>query len=432
MKHLRTWLSISLWLCAACLNSACQGLPETATGGRADAGSSILITFPRGEEHEADLINSFSHGYHRGSYGSAPSTRQLVARVTRDYPITERSGWTIGSLDVYCGLFDVAPDADVEQLLRQLATDRRVESVQPLYQYTTESDTGYNDPYFELQYGRAGPFILSLHQWSTGKGIDVAVIDTGVDSRHPDLRQQIVETQVLIEDPAQLTEPEIHGTAMAGIIAARANNRSGIVGIAPEARIHALQACRQVNNGSSLALCDSFTLARALSFAIDRGVDIINLSLSGPRDPLITRLVAASLSRGQVLVAADPGAGEQRYPALLPGVIAVREEEEIGGHAGESSDALVVLAPRNQILSTGPGGSYDFYSGSSAATAIVSGLTALLLQSEQPMSSEGRVVWLNGAMRRNIGPAPAAIASSPLAGPAGPVERQPTTRPLEF
>lgn len=432
MKRLLTWLRISLWLGAVCLNSACQGLPENATVGREDAQSSILITFARGEEHEANLINSFSQGYHRGSYGGSPSTRQLVARLTRDYPISERAGWIIGALDVYCGLFEVAPDTDIDQLLRQLATDHRVESVQPLYHYTTEMDTGYNDPYFELQYGRATPFILSLHQWSTGKGIDVAVIDTGVDTRHPDLRQQIAETKIFTEAPARPTGPGIHGTAMAGIIAARANNGSGIVGIAPEARIHAFQACRQVENDSSLALCDSFTLARALSFAIDRRVDVINLSLSGPRDPLITRLVAAALSQGQVLAAADPGSGEQRYPALLPGVIAVRQEEEGGAHAVSGTGALVVLAPRNQILSTGPGGRYDFYSGSSAATAIVSGLMALLLQSEPQLSSEGRVAWLNGAMRRDIGPAPATIAPSPLAGPAGPGERRPTTGLLEF
>lgn len=397
-----------------CCNAACQNLSDSDLGDNSSEPQQVLITFVQGKKGETSLLNSFRPGYHRSDYGGALSTRLLVAGVLGDYALDERSGWVIDTLGLYCGLFDVAPGIDVEGLLRELNSDPRIESAQHLYHYVTRADSGYDDPYFELQYGSASPYILRLHEWSTGKGVQVAVIDTGIDTRHPDLRQQIVASHQFVVADGRSAGANIHGTAMAGIIAARANNGSGIVGIAPNARIHALQACRQVTTNSSLAYCDSFSLARALDFAIEARTDIINLSLSGPRDPLVTRLVEVALSRGQVVAAADPGAGEQRYPARLRGVIAVRESDGGSPSPAADSDELVVLAPRRELLSTGPGGRYDFYSGSSAATAVVSGLTALLLERKEHMSSEGRVAWLNEAMRREIGPA-TGVSSRPHA-----------------
>jgi len=346
----------------------------------------------------------------------------------------EQAGWAIQSLGVYCGLFTAAADADVQALLKQLEADERVESSQLLLEYHTRGKSEYNDPYFELQYGHARPFILDLHQWSTGKGVHVALIDTGVDARHPDLREQIAETRVFlaVDEPSGI--PDIHGTAVAGIIAAQADNGSGIVGLAPDARVHALKACHQIAQHSSLARCDSFTLARALSFAIDRGMDVINLSLSGPRDPLVSRLIEVALTQGQIVAAADPGPGSDRYPAQLEGVIAVREDYDREDIADTAANTLVVYAPRTEILSTGPGGGYDFYSGSSVATAIVSGLTALLLQGKAEMSPDRRVAWLNQAMRMEIGTAVsgAVRSRSPVTDTAATTEHATPAALLQF
>jgi len=177
-----------------------------------------------------------------------------------------------------------------------------------------------------LQYKHNAAFVRELHRWSTGQGIDAAIIDTGIDRHHPELQQQITQAHNFVGDSKEQFNKDIHVTAVAGIIAAQANNHHGIVGLAPDAKLWALKACWQLERQSSSARCNSFTLASALSFAIDKDVDIINISLAGPSDPLIARLVAAAIDSGIIVVAADPVITNERFPAKLKGVIAVREK----------------------------------------------------------------------------------------------------------
>lgn len=403
----------------ACLLAACQSAPGAVAIQEESDAPRILITVVLGETHEAGVLNSFSGGYYRGNYGPPLSTRQQLQAIERDYPVREVAGWAIDSLAVYCGLYQTDPEADVDSLLRELAADPRVESSQLLHHYRTRAEPSYNDPYFDLQYGRARDFILGLHRQATGEGVDVAIIDTGLDAHHPELQPQVASEHVFLLGDSGDRHHDIHGTAVAGIIAAAANNGLGIVGLAPGARIHSLQACRQVDRNSSLAQCDSFTVARALDFAIDHEYQVINLSLSGPEDPLVARLVAAALARNQVIAAADPGVGHDRFPAMLPGVLAVSVDLDTATDTTPEDHPLVVRTPGNRLLSTGPGGGYDYFSGSSMATALVSGLTALSLQSESDISTERRAAWLNEIIRQGLSPAaqraPLAV-TSPRAG----------------
>ncbi len=89
-----------------------------------------------------------------------------------------------------------------------------------------------------------------------------------------------------------------HGTEIAGVIAAVANNREGIVGVAPEARLLVFKACWQARADDDAALCNSFTLARALVAALDAHAQVVNLSLAGPEDPLLSDLIREGLRRG--------------------------------------------------------------------------------------------------------------------------------------
>src|SRR4029079_15204987 len=163
--------------------------------------------------------------------------------------------------------------------------------------------------------------------------------------------------------------PEQHGTAVAGIIAAKADNRVGIAGVAPGARLLGLRACWQ--HGPS-ATCDTLSLAKALYFAVENHPDVINLSLSGPDARLLHEILNIAYARGIAVVAAfDPKLPGGGFPASLPGVIGVSDTPV----AGTRND--VYAAPGRDIPTTQPGGRWFLVNGSSFAAAHVSGLLAL-------------------------------------------------------
>jgi subtilisin family serine protease len=177
---------------------------------------------------------------------------------------------------------------------------------------------------------------------------------------------------------------------VAGVIAANPNNGRGIIGVAPGAKILALKACWQEGAAhpgtpASVSVCNSLTLAQALTVAIDSHAQVINLSLSGPPDPLLTQLVEYLLKHGAIVVGAMPPNGDGRaFPVGVPQVIAA----DVAG-SGSNSPA-VIRAPGRDVLTLAPGGHYDFKSGSSFSTAYVSGIAALLLAVD-PQLDAGQV-----------------------------------------
>jgi len=163
----------------------------------------------------------------------------------------------------------------------------------------------------------------------------------------------------------------MHGTAVAGIIVAQADNGIGIVGVAPQARVLALRACWQ--QAGEATLCSSLSLAQALQFAITHDAQVINLSLSGPPDALLARLLDIALGRGIAVVAAvDRGAVGGGFPAAHRGVVAVADTPSL------PAAAAAVIAPGRDIPTTVIGARWALVSGSSYAAAHVSGLLALL------------------------------------------------------
>jgi subtilisin family serine protease len=237
--------------------------------------------------------------------------------------------------------------------------------------FETRSET-YNDPYVGLQSGFRQLDVADAHGLSRGDGVRVAVIDTGVDVSHPDLAKRVVATRDFVEGTPDQFRRDRHGTEVAGVIGALANNHLGIVGVAPGVRLIALKACWQLAEDSDNARCNSFTLAKALSAAIDLKSQVVNLSLGGPSDPLLAQLVAAGIERGVIFVGAASGAGPG-FPQDVPGVLAVSASES-GASVGRR-----LHAPGREILTLLPRGHYDFASGSSLAVAHVTGTVALML-----------------------------------------------------
>jgi subtilisin family serine protease len=202
-----------------------------------------------------------------------------------------------------------------------------------------------------------------------------------VELDHPDLNGRIVLARNFVDGRDGVVE--LHGTAVAGIIGARADNRVGIVGVAPASQLMTLRACWQVAGDQSAAVCSSFTLAKALQFAIDNNAKVINLSLGGPRDRLLERLLAIAASRGAVVVvAADPRFADGGFPASLPGVLAVAADDV------HDASETIYLAPGRDIPTTLPGRRWGLVGGSSYAAAQVAGLVALLVDIAPEQSTQ--------------------------------------------
>ena len=303
--------------------------------------------------------------------------------LEQTYRLRRIYAWTMVSLGEQCVVFEIPRSHSVDEILRRLRADPLVGTAQPIATFDTLSDdASYNDPYARLQRSIQALTLGKAHRWATGKGVRVAVIDTGVDVDHPDLRGRITRVQNFVERGEQGFTTDIHGTAVAGVIAAATNNEVGIVGVAPQAEIFALKACWPKAPGTREAVCDSYTLARAVDFAIAQGAQVLNFSLGGPHDPLLARLIGAALQRGMVVVAADPGDGRRSFPASLQGVIGVLGADQAVDAAHPRGSPSELGAPSADILTTVPHGSYDFFSGSSLAAAQVSGVAALLLERE--------------------------------------------------
>lgn len=337
----------------------------------------------------------------------------LTQALASEYRLALVADWPLGALDLHCLVLRAGADADMADLNRRIASDPRVDAVQAMNSFAVLAGGG--DPLTDLQRGLDEANARRAHSLATGRGVRVGLIDTGVDASHPDLRDRIAIVQdftgpamggatgITTVTPAMAPQstPERHGTALAGVVAAERNNGQGIVGVAPEAQLLGLRACWQQPGGADRGMCNSFTLARALHFAVVARPGVLNLSLQGPEDPLLSRLLLRAIANGTTVVAAYDYRRPGSFPASLPGVIAVAEPAA----AGLNPPPGLLSAPGVDILSTAPGGSYVFMTGSSIAAAHVSGAAALLLE-VAPNASPARIAALLRASSR-----PGAIGS---------------------
>ena len=317
------------------------------------------------------------------AYGPTSRAQQVLRSVERDYGLREITAWPIEPLHMHCAVLELSRSSDRAAVLAALTEDKRVRIAQPLQTFTTQTAV-YDDPYVGLQRGFQQMDVPGAHMWSRGEAVRVAIIDTGADIEHPDLRGIVVEVGNFVDSDTAQFRRDRHGTELAGIIAAVANNGEGIVGIAPAARLSVFKACWQLRDDADAARCNSFTLAQALTAALVARVQIVNLSLSGPDDPLLRELISEGLRRGILFIGAAPTGDAQRGRGLLAleGVIEVTD----GGIQGGVGTPL--HAPGREILTLLPGGHYDFASGISLSTAHVTGTVALLLARNPRLTGE--------------------------------------------
>lgn len=297
-----------------------------------------------------------------------PRYSEFLDGLNTRYGLKRVANWPLTTIDVFCVVFEVQESDNREAVVAALRLEPGVETAQIVQAFESQSQE-YDDPYLSMQHGVHSIQAIRSHQWSRGKGVRVAVIDTGMDNTHPDLLSSSEATRNFVDNNDVEFRADTHGTAVGGVIAADTDNATGMVGIAPDATLLALKACWQSRDDGSKARCNSLTLAKALNYSIQQQVDIINLSLTGPPDPLLERLVLQALAQDIVVVGAKPSHEEEAFPVSVKGTIAV---------AMPSIASQSISAPGRSVLSTSPNGQYEFFSGSSFSTAHITGLAALI------------------------------------------------------
>jgi subtilisin family serine protease len=331
-----------------------------------------------------------------GSYNERPgqgARRHIAAQLAQDYGLTLVSDWAMPDIGVDCYVMRVADNVDVAELAQRMSKDRRAQWVQPMHVYR---GLGRADSLQPLQPSVKLWHVDELHKVATGRGVAVAILDSGVDTHHPDLFERVAAAQNFVD--AQPMAGESHGTAVAGIIGARADDGARIVGIAPQAKLLALRACWEAAPNETL--CSSFTLAKALQFAIRNDASVINLSLAGPQDELLGRLIDVASSRGATIVAAvDPRLPGGGFPASHAGVLAVADAQA----PRAAQPASVLVAPGDDVPTAAPGAKWRFVSGSSFAAAHVAGMVALVREVSPATTMRDASAWVRVATGADAG-----------------------------
>jgi subtilisin family serine protease len=364
---LRFWsLGMCAFVLAALGFASANGQPAQAAPER-----QILVMV----QHPPDHFRP--NGAYGGGYGDdlARSARhRLAKRIASRYSLTLVDGWPMPMIGYDCFVMAIPDARSTAAAADQVSHDAAVAWAQPVSTYRAQSAApSQKDPLFAAQPAARQWRLAELHQIATGRGTRVAVIDSGIDAGHPDLAGQLVLNRNFVSGKPGTSEQ--HGTGVAGIIAAKADNGLGISGVAPGTRLLGLRACWQTGPSDAQTVCDSFSLVKALYFAIGQKPDVINLSLTGPDDRLLRQLLNAALARGSAVVAAfDDSRTDGGFPADVPGVIAVSDRSLAPARE------RVYTAPGRDVPTTEPGGRWFLVNGSSYAAAHVSGLVALVRQ----------------------------------------------------
>ncbi len=294
----------------------------------------------------------------------------------------------------------------VESVISYLKSLPTVEYVEP--DYIAYAQTVPNDPYFVYQFylksngqvleigenkvsPKIGADIKADEGWDYSKGSDeviVAVIDSGVDFSHPDLRDKLLDGYNFVDGNPYAIDDNGHGTAMSGIIGASTNNSLGISGICWNCKILPVKVLDKDGVGSYS------NIALGIQYAINNGAKIISMSLGGSVPSyLLEAAVKEAYDKGIAVFAASGNDGDSNvlYPAAYTSyVLGVGATNYVDKRAAFSNygPEVGVSAPGVYILTTYTEGRYAFVTGTSPATAVVAGLAGLILSEKSFLKPE--------------------------------------------
>ncbi|EXX85028.1 alkaline serine protease [Paenibacillus darwinianus] len=358
---------------------------------------------------------------------------QVLVKYKRPQP-QRRTATGVRSISPLVKAVTFNEQIEVEDKISELNRDPNVEYAEPVYRtslagaidvggitnadrYDTVTQAVYwtaaDDPYMQ-NWGKIASRLEAAQTLTTAaqkNEVTVAVLDTGIDASHPDLAGAVVSGYDFAYNDAQPVDEHGHGTHVAGIIAAQAAGASGYSGVAPGVRIMPIQVLNAEGAGTTAMA------ASGIRYAIDRGADIINMSLGAAADSdILHELIREAVSKGIVVVAAagnesnhwigdeagnifsPPGvsyrlASPTIYPAAYDEVISVGAYAQLADKSYTLADfsnvgKVDVMAPGVNIFSTYLGSRYAYMSGTSQATPFVTGLAALLKANAPSLTNE--------------------------------------------
>ncbi len=333
---------------------------------------------------------------------------EQVAQIAQKLGLSVITSQDLGALGRRAYRFNLPPGGNVRDMILALEANSIIAVAQPNYRFrlgqapapaSAPSDapelTQRGDP---SQYMMGKLHLGEAHRIADGRNILVAVIDSEIDRNHSELKDVIVQRFAASggQEPAHS-----HGTAMAGAIA----SRDRLLGVAPSAKILAIRAFSEANN---TAESTTYSILKSIDWAVAQGARVINMSFAGPADPSLHRTLKAAAEKGVVLIAAAGNAGPKSpplYPGADPNVIAVTATDASDRlfRMANRGPHLSVAAPGVDILAPAPEAAYQMSTGTSIATAHVTGVVALMLEKD-PSLTPAEVRRILETTAQDLGP----------------------------
>ncbi len=268
---------------------------------RGGAGPQLVAATRPQQVMPHEVITEFSSG----------ASPRAIDRLARRFDLTLVETKNFSLISSQLTRWRIKNDRPVENVVASLKRENIVASVQPNYIFTLQEQSVtpiiQGDP---AQYVLGKLEVAAAHRLATGRHVRIAVIDSDIDAKQPDLKGAVVKNFDALGGSAR---PHTHGTAMAGAIAAHGK----LLGIAPDAE---LLAARAFDDTPGLARGNSFSIYESLQWAADNGARIVNMSFAGPEDPTLHRILilAAAYLKNMVLIAAGGNSGAKISPRSIP------------------------------------------------------------------------------------------------------------------
>jgi Subtilase family len=302
-------------------------------------------------------------------------TAEQAEAIGRRHGLRRLSSQAFPLIGATIGLFQITDGRSYETASQDFAAANGVISVQRDFRYLLQEKKAGQVEGDPAQYALAKLRLSEAHTLAHGANVLVAVIDSGVDTRHPELAGSVTDS---FDALGTGEGPHVHGTGIAGAIVSHAR----LMGAAPSAHLIAIRAFGQSSVGVESS---SFVILKSLDHAVSQHAQIINMSFAGPKDALIERAINAVAAKGIVMIAASGNAGAKSpplYPAANSNVIAVSatDAKDKLFEASNRGSYIALAAPGAEIFLPAPDQKYQITSGTSFSAAFVSGVAALMLE----------------------------------------------------